>query len=260
MANDVVELSAEGALGWITINHPPANTLSAAVMTGIREGIAQHEADKDVRVIAITGNGHRFFSAGAHLPELREALDSPAAPGSLLAVGLDTVHNVEQCGKPVIAVINGVAAGGGCELALACHFRVASTKATFSQPEIKLGLVPGWGGIHRLPRIIGEGRALDWIVTGRTVSAEEAHAAGLVCQLADPDSLRPKAEELAHHLAGLPPLAIHAALRALRERSLTPDKGEAIEAAAFAEAGATADAKEGVAAFFEKRQPRFTGA
>ncbi len=260
MTNHVVECATEGALGWITINHPPANTLSAEVLTGICEAVERYDADTGVRTIAITGGGRRFFSAGAHLPALRDELVSPTQSGGLLSIGLHAMKSIEECGKPVIAVINGVAAGGGCELALACHLRLASTKATFCQPEIRLGLVPGWGGIHRLPRIIGDGRALDWILTGRTIGAQEAHAAGLVSRLVEPGSLRDKAAELGQKLASLPPVAIRVALRALRQRSLNPQQGEAFEAEAFAEVAKTFDAKEGVAAFFEKRQPEFTGA
>ena len=169
------------------------------------------------------------------------------------------MDRIEACAKPVIAAVNGVALGGGCELCLACHLRIASSNAIFGQPEINLGIIPGWGGTHRLPRLIGEGRARDWLLTGRQVSAQEALDAGLVSRVVEPAELRETALALANVLAEKPVPAMRETLALIRARGGRTEEGPALERAAFERAARSHDAHEGVQAFLEKRKPQFTG-
>ena len=243
----------------ITLNRPKANAMSVGLVTEIRQAVQELDADPSVRCILITGAGNRFFSAGADIAELQATLSDAFAEGGLLTEGLKMVAAVENSGTPVVGVVNGTAVGGGCELLLACHFRIASETAKFGQPEINLGIIPGWGGCHRLPRLIGESRALDWLATGRLVSAEEALQAGFLCKMAQPDQLMQVAGDFASRLASRAPVALRAILRCVRERGLHPERGTALEAEGFAETAATRDAAEGVAAFVEKRKPNFIG-
>ncbi|MCP4644989.1 MAG: hypothetical protein GY851_31395 [bacterium] len=254
-------LSLEYCEGYavVTIDRPKANALSLELVSEITDVIALLGADESVRAIVITGAGERFFSGGADIPTLRESLKEPFAEGGLLAAGLIMVDAIEACTKPVVAAVNGNAVGGGCELILACHFRICADTAQFGQPEINLGIIPGWGGCHRLPRLIGEARALDWLATGRMVSSQEAFEAGLVCKVTPFADVLNAAKELASLLASRPPVAMRAILRTVRERALYPDRGRTLEAEGFAEAGASEDATEGVTAFIEKRSPRFRG-
>lgn len=250
---------AEGC-GAITLNRPKANALSLELVSEIGAAVQAFIEDADVRCILITGGEGKFFSGGADIPGLGKSLKAPFAEGEPLPAGLKTMDIIENSPKPVIAAVNGIAVGGGCELTLACHFRIAADTAVFGQPEINLGIVPGWGGCHRLPRLIGEGRALDWMLTGRMVNAQEALEAGLVTKVVPLPELGNAARELAGMLAGKPSVATRAILRVVRERALQPDRGKALEAEAFAEAASSRDAAEGVSAFLEKRSPNFTGA
>jgi enoyl-CoA hydratase len=243
----------------VTLNRPKANAMSTDLVREIRRAVQDLDADPAVRCILITGTGNRFFSAGADIPELQATLPDAFAEGGLLPEGLRMVEAVEHSRTPVVGVANGTAVGGGCELLLACHFRIASETARFGQPEINLGIIPGWGGCHRLPRLIGESRALDWLVTGRLVTAEEAFQAGFLCKTAPPDQLMQEAGEFASFLASRPPVALQAILRCVRERGLHPERGATLEAEGFAEAASTKDATEGVAAYIEKRKPNFIG-
>ncbi len=244
----------------ITLNRPKANALSLGLVKELREAVQEAEANPVVRVILITGGTGKFFAAGADIPTIGGSLDDPMAEGRLLAEGLKTMNTLAACEKPVVAVVNGIALGGGCELCLACHMRIASNQAVFGQPEINLGIIPGWGGMHRLPRLIGDSRAHDWLMTARTISAEEALHAGLVCQVVAPEELLDAAKKLAATLAAKPPLAMRETLRVLRERALHPDQGPALEKAGFEIAATSRDAKEGITAFLEKRPATFTGA
>ena len=259
MSYQFVLVEKQGSSAWITLNRPKANALSLELMTEIREAVTEMEADAEVKVILLTGGAGRFFAAGADIPTIQGSLDNPMREGGLLAEGLKTVNTIEACTKPVIAVVNGVALGGGCELALACHLRIAADSAIFGQPEINLGIIPGWGGTHRLPLIVGDGRARDWLMTGRQVSAQEALDAGLVSKLVPADGLRAAAEELAAVVASKPAVAMRQTMLILRGRALHPDQGQALEAAGFEQAARSADAAEGLAAFVEKRTPNFTG-
>ncbi len=242
----------------VTLNRPKANALSLEVMTELGDAMKALDDDPDAGAIIITGGEGKFFSAGADVPTLQASLDNPFGDGLLLSTGIRTVNEIESSTTPVIAAVNGIALGGGCELCLACHMRVASDEAKFGQPEINLGIVPGWGGTHRLPRLIGEARAMDWLLTGRVVSAQEALEAGLISKMVPASSLMETAEECAKLVASKPAVAKRVTLRAVLQRALHPAQGVQLEADAFKEAAQSADAREGIAAFLEKREAKFT--
>ena len=252
-------VSAEGHTGIITLNRPKANALSLELMKELKHALDAAIADSAIRVIVITGGEGKFFAAGADIPSLQSSLSDPLAEGGMLADGLKTITTIDTSPKPIIAAVNGLALGGGCEICFACHLRIAADIAVFGQPEINLGIIPGWGGMHRLPLLIGESRARDWLLTGRQISANEAYAAGLVCKVVPPGELRAVAMELAAQLAAKPPVAMAQTLRILRERALNPSRGEELEANGFKACAASQDAIEGVAAFLEKRPARFVG-
>jgi enoyl-CoA hydratase/carnithine racemase len=243
----------------ITLDRPKVNALSAELLANVAHALDTCNSREGVRAIVITGGDSKFFCGGADIPTLKESLDAPFAPGAPLATGLDLMDRIASSTIPVIAAVNGFALGGGCELAMACHIRIASESAIFGQPEINLGIVPGWGGCHRLPRLIGESRALEWLLTGRMVSAQEAMEAGLVSKIVPGEDLAESAREMAETLAGKPPVAVRAILRAVHESALHPEAGKSLESEAFTETAASADAREGISAFMEKRSPKFRG-
>lgn len=249
----------DAAVCTITLNRPKANALSLDLMTELGTALAAAQADASVRAIIITGGEGKFFAAGADIPTLAETRHNPLVAGGLLDVGLKTINAIEASSKPVIAAVNGVALGGGCEICLACHIRIAADSALFGQPEINLGIIPGWGGTHRLPQLVGESRAREWLLTGRNIDAAEALGAGLVSKLVPHAELQQAARELAVLVASKPAVATAETLKILRERVLHPEKGQALEAEGFTRAAASNDAGEGIAAFLEKRKPSFTG-
>jgi len=259
MSYEYLLVSQEDKVLTITLNRPKANALSLELMQELGQAVSEARDDAGVRVILITGGEGKFFAAGADIPTLQATRQDPMAAGGLLAEGLKTIDLIEQCPKPVVAVVNGFALGGGCEVCLACHLRIASELAMFGQPEINLGIIPGWGGMHRLPVIIGDGKAREWLLTGRNVSAQEAYAAGLVSMVVPHENLQNAARELAGVLAGKAPVAIAETLRILRERVGAPGEGAALERAGFEVCAKSDDAGEGIAAFLEKRSPAFTG-
>ena len=259
MAFEYILVDQQEQCAILTLNRPKANALSLELMRELRQAVGDAEADPKVRVICITGGTGKFFAAGADIPSIQSSLDNPMAEGRLLAEGLKTVNAIEACTKPVMAVVNGMALGGGCEICLACHLRIAADTAVFGQPEINLGIIPGWGGTHRLPVIVGDGKAREWLLTGRNISAQEALEAGLVSKVAPAEELQTAAMELAGLLASKPPVALRETLHVVRERALHPEQGQALEAQAFERAAASQDAAEGIAAFVEKRKPEFTG-
>lgn len=259
MSYENLIVNTEEQTTTITLNRPKANALSLGLMAELKTAVEAAEADDAVRVILITGGEGRFFAAGADIPSLQASREAPLAEGSLLAEGLKTIATIEQCSKPVVAVVNGMALGGGCEVCLACDLRIAADTAIFGQPEINLGIIPGWGGMHRLPKLIGNARATDWLLTGRNVTADEALEAGLVCRVVPAAELMGAARELAATLASKPAVATAETLRILHEHALDPSRGVALEAEGFTRAAASADAAEGISAFVEKRQAKFTG-
>jgi enoyl-CoA hydratase len=211
-----------------------------------------------LRAVILTGAGEKAFCAGTDITELA-GLDEAGAR-EVSERGQALCNQIESCGVPVIAAVNGVAAGGGCELALACHLRIASANAQFSLPEIRLGINSAYGGTQRLAREIGEGRALEMMLTGRSVRTEEALLFGLINRVAPADELLAQAEGLANEIAKLAPLAVQACLEAVtRGVELPLAEGLALEAKLFASLFATDDAREGTNAFLEKRPPVFQG-
>ncbi len=253
----VLEFSGHHAT--ITLSRPKVNALSSELIAEVGRALDTSESYSGVRAIVITGGEGKFFCGGADIPALKESLDNPFGPGSPLPAGIELMERIESSAIPVIAAINGFALGGGCELAMACHVRIASDAAVFGQPEINLGIVPGWGGCHRLPRLIGESRAVEWLLTGRMVNAQEALESGLIAKVVPGEQLPEAASEMAEMLAAKPPVAVKAILRAVHERASHPEAGKSLEAEAFAECAASVDAREGIAAFLEKRAPQFQG-
>lgn len=259
MSSETVRVEHDGAVGIVTIDRPSVlNALNRATIDGLRRAMLGMQHDAGVRAVILTGAGEKAFAAGADIQEL-QAL----APNGAEAYALDGQHVfglVEHLGKPVIAAVNGFALGGGCELAMACTLRVAADTAKFGQPEVKLGLMPGFAGTQRLPRLIGKGRALDLLLTGRVVDAQEALAIGLVNRVVPAGNLAAEARALAAVLAGLAPSALRSIMEAVhRGMEMAFPEAGFLEAALFGLCFTTDDAREGTRAFLEKRAPTFTG-
>lgn len=252
-----VDVARDGAVAVVTIDRPDAlNALNVETLTDLRDRLLELAADEDARVVVLTGAGEKAFVAGADIKYMSE-LDPDQAKG-WGALGHETGRLLETMPKPTIAAVNGFALGGGCELALACDIRYASSRAKLGQPEINLGIVPGWGGTQRLAHVCGIGVAKELIYTGRTVDAEEALRIGLVNAIADP--VLEKALETAHELAGKSRLALSLA-KELCNLTLGVDYTVALasEAERFGALFSSEDAKEGLTAFVEKRAPNFVG-
>lgn len=260
MAYEFLLVEQRATATVLTLNRPKANALSLELMAEILDALHKAEADPAVRSIFITGGTGRFFAAGADIPTLQRDRENPLVAGGLLDAGLKTINAIEGCSKPVVALVNGIALGGGCEICLACHIRLAADTALFGQPEINLGIIPGWGGTHRLPQLVGESRAREWLLTARNIDAAEALQAGLVSRVVPAAELVTAGDELALVLASKPAVAMAQTLHILRERVLHPNRGQALEAEAFTVAARSQDAAEGISAFLEKRAPKFTGA
>ena len=252
--SDEVRLERQGARLVAVIDHPPANAISAAVIGGLRDAVAQAAADAAIRVLVITGAGERFFAAGADISEFPTDGRRAGAGG-----GQELTRELEALDTISLAAVNGIAFGGGCEIAMACDLRVAAPHARFGQPEINLGLIPGWGGTQRLPRLIGRGAAMPLLLTGEPVDAATALRLGLVSRLIEGDFAAGVAE-YADLLAGKAPLAVAATKRAVRAGLDAPlEQGLAAEQQAFAGLFASEDAREGITAFLEKRTPTWAG-
>ena len=247
-----VDISRDGAVATVTIDRQDAlNALDVATLTELRDRLAELAEDESAQVVVLTGAGDRAFVAGADIKYMA-GLGADAAR-EWGALGHEAARLLEEMPKPTIAAINGFALGGGCELALGCDLRYASTSARLGQPEIDLGIVPGWGGTQRLARVCGLGVAKELILTGRQVDAEEALRIGLVNAIADP--VLDHSLEVARTLAAKSPVALAVAKRLL---NLSPGALDR-EAEQFGDLFASEDAKEGLAAFAEKRAPRFSG-
>ena len=246
-------------IAFITLNRPKVlNALNAATLAELDTAIAAIREDALIRAALLTGAGEKAFAAGADIQELAQA---NGIDGRDLALrGQAIFRSIETCGKPVIACINGFALGGGCELALACTLRIASETARLGQPEVKLGLIPGYGGTQRLARLVGKGAALQMILTGEMISAAEALRIGLVNEVVAPDQLLPRAEAIARTIAGMAPLAVRYSMEAVdRGYDLPLEEGLFLEAALFGLSCGTEDKVEGTAAFLAKRPPLWKG-
>jgi enoyl-CoA hydratase len=252
-----VDVARDGAVAVVTIDRQDAlNALDVATLTALRDRLRELADDTDVRAVVLTGAGEKAFVAGADIKYM-SALD-PEQAKAWGALGHEAGRLLETMPKPAIAAVNGFALGGGCELALACDIRYASSRAKLGQPEINLGIVPGWGGTQRLARVCGIGVAKELVYTGRTVDAEEALRIGLVNAIADP--VLERALATGQELAAKSPVALGLAKR-LCNLTLGVDHAGGLETEAdeFGALFASADAKEGLAAFVEKRAPVFTG-
>ena len=259
MPFDNLLLEQDGAVAVVTVNRPKVlNALNAATIAELGRVFADLKANDSVRVVMLTGAGEKSFVAGADIGEL--AAQSAASAQVVARSGQAVFALIEQLGKPVIAAVNGFALGGGCELAMACTLRLAADTARFGQPEVNLGLIPGYAGTQRLPRLVGKGVALDLLLTGRMVKADEALAIGLVNRVVPASELMTAARALAVELAGKPPRSLEYILTAVnRGVDLTLEAGTDLEAALFGVVSSTSDMREGTSAFLEKRPATFTG-
>ncbi|MCK4546720.1 MAG: enoyl-CoA hydratase/isomerase family protein [Candidatus Eisenbacteria sp.] len=252
-------IEKKGNLAVVIINQPKVlNALNRKTIQEITEAMTALGDDNGVRVVILTGAGEKSFVAGADISELAK-LD-PLSAQETARFGQRMTRVIESMGKPVIAAVNGFALGGGCELAMACTLRIASERAKFGQPEVKLGLIPGYGGTQRLARLVGCGRALEMILAGDPIPAAEAHRIGLVNRVVPPEALMEEAEKLAAAIASVGPVAVRLAMEAVYGGyGLTLGDGLEWEAGLFGLVLATEDAKEGLSAFLEKRPAEFKG-
>jgi enoyl-CoA hydratase len=250
-----IGLETRESVAFITLNRPKVlNALNAATLQELQNAIDLIREDASIRAVILTGAGEKAFAAGADIQELAQV---SAVEGRELALrGQAVFRALETCGKPVIACINGFALGGGCELALACHLRIASENAKFGQPEVKLGLIPGYGGTQRLPRLVGKGFALHMILTGEMISAGDALRMGLVNEVVAADQLLARGEAVARTIASMAPLAIRYCMEAVDGGYDLPlGQGLTLEADLFGHCCGTADKAEGTAAFLARRAP-----
>jgi enoyl-CoA hydratase/carnithine racemase len=249
----------KGAIGYVTVNRPKVlNALNTPTWKDLRTAFEDARDDATVRGVILTGAGDKAFIAGADIGELAHVAAFEAEQSSRFGQGvLDLIENL---GKPVIAAVNGFALGGGCETAMACSIRIAAETAKFGQPEVALGLLPGGGGTQRLPRLVGRGRALQLILSGEMISAQEAHRIGLVNEIVAATGLIARAEAILKKIAANAPIAVKLSLEAVNKGLETSQvEGLALEASYFGLCAATEDKKEGTTAFLEKRAPQFHG-
>lgn len=243
----------------VTINRERAlNALNKETIAELQSAFDEYQSDSAIRCVIVTGAGSKSFVAGADIAELSE-LDQEGGE-TLSRNGLKLMQTIQDFPWPVIAAINGFALGGGCELALACDIRLASTKARLGQPEVSLGLIPGYGGTQRLARIVGRGKAMQLILSGATIRADEAYRIGLVDEICEPEELMDKAQAMADEIASKGPLAIKKAKECINGGlEMTLAEGCQLEMKKFGEVCGTSDKTEGTKAFMEKRKPDFKG-
>jgi enoyl-CoA hydratase len=254
-----VKLEKKNAIAYVTIDRPKVlNALNMATMQELWQVFSELKDDRQVRAVILTGGGEKAFVAGADINEL--AKNDPVQAKAYTHKGQATLDLIENLGKPVIACINGFALGGGCEIAMACTMRLASENAKLGQPEVKLGIIPGYGGTQRLPRLVGVGLAMQILLTGEMITAQEAHRIGLVNEVMPAERLVPRAEEIAQKIAAMAPLAIQYCMEAVNQgMNMTLAEGLFLEATLFGLCCATEDKKEGTTAFLEKRAANFQG-
>ncbi len=254
-----IEVAREGRLATVTVNRPEKlNALTRATIDELRAAFEELGADAEVGGVILTGAGAKAFVAGADIGELNDL--GPVAAREHALHGQALCRTIETLGKPVVAAVQGFALGGGCELAMACTLRVAGEKARFGQPEVKLGLIPGFGGTQRLGRLVGRGPALELLLTGEMIDAREAHRLGLVNRVVPQDQVMAEARTLLASILERAPLAVRYILEATHQGLELPlEDGLRLEANLFAVTFATEDKLEGTRAFLEKRPPAFRG-
>jgi enoyl-CoA hydratase/carnithine racemase len=247
------------AIAYVTVNRPKLlNALNTPTWKDLQTAFEDAQNDAKVRGVILTGAGNKAFIAGADISELAHVAAFEAEQSSRF--GQEVLDLIENLGKPVIAAVNGFALGGGCETAMACTIRIAVDTAKFGQPEVTLGLVPGGGGTQRLPRLVGKGRAMQLILSGEMISAQEAYRIGLVNEIVQPTDLIPRAEAILKKVASNAPIAVKLALEAANKGlEMGQSEGLLLEASYFGLCAATEDKKEGTTAFLEKRAPQFQG-
>jgi enoyl-CoA hydratase len=246
-------------IAFITFNRPKVlNALNRQTVEELRDALLNAKNDDEVRVLILTGSGEKSFVAGADIGEL--AQQTPVRGKEFSLFGQSVFHLLETMGKPSICAINGFALGGGCELALSCTIRIASSSAKLGQPEVKLGIIPGYGGTQRLARLCGKGLAHELCLTGEMITAEEAMRVGLVNHVYEPAELLPAAEALAKKIIANAPIAVKYAIEAIeRGIEMPQEEGLFLEATLFGLSCATEDMREGTKAFLEKRAAKFEG-
>ena len=256
-AGSMLACHRDGAVATVTIHHPPANTLTPELLAELSQLFETFANDDAIKVVVLTGMG-RFFIAGADIRLLASIVSSEGGE-SIARQGQAILNRIESLEKPVIAAINGVCLGGGLELAMCCHIRLVAEGSRLGQPEINLGIMPGFGGTQRLPRIVGQTKAMELILTADPISAQEAKLIGLVSQVIPPEDLLHQAQGLARKLAAKSLPGLRASMRAVRHGAdMSLAEGLALEARLFGGLCETDDKREGLAAFLEKRQPHFT--
>jgi enoyl-CoA hydratase len=253
-----IQLSSEGAITTITLNRESKlNALNKETISELKDAFQEIMDDKDIRGVLITGAGEKAFAAGADISEFTDLSEMHAR--KFAEEGQEVFQMIENCHTPVVAVVNGFALGGGCELAMACHMRIATGNAKFGQPEVNLGLIPGYGGTQRLTQLIGKGRAFELIMSARQIDAETAKTYGLVNDVAPTkEEAMDKAKDLLNTIAGKAPIAVGLVVDCVNA-VYTSDDGYQIESNAFSRCFGTSDFKEGVDAFLSKRKADFKG-
>jgi enoyl-CoA hydratase/carnithine racemase len=259
MTFENILLEKKNSIAYITINRPKVlNALNSSTMEELRTAFTEIKNDAGIRVALLTGTGEKAFIAGADIGEL--AKQDPVSGKEYTHRGQSVLDLIENLGKPVIACINGFALGGGCEIAMACTMRLASENAKLGQPEVKLGIIPGYGGTQRLPRLVGKGIAMQLILAGEMITAQEAHRIGLVNEVTAPADLIPRAEAIAQKIIANAPLAVQYAMEAVNKgMEMGLAEGLYLEATLFGLSCATEDKREGTSAFLEKRPAQFKG-
>jgi enoyl-CoA hydratase/carnithine racemase len=255
-----IRYTIEDRVATLVIDHPPANALNKQTITELDGAMDELLANADVKVILITGGGQMAFVAGADIGEINALVKAQDAAGAqaMIELGQGVFTKIENAHKPVIAAINGFCLGGGLELAMACHIRICGDRVRLGQPEINLGIIPGWGGTQRLPRLISKGKAIEVILSGDQITAQEAKALGLVNLVVPGDAVLRQAKGLASKLASKSAVAMAAALKAISTgQGLPVVEGLTKERDQFVTLSGSEDTREGVSAFLEKRQPQF---
>jgi enoyl-CoA hydratase len=259
MPYENILVERDGAIATVTVNRPKVmNALNQQTLSELAHAFDELKIDEAARLVIVTGSGDKAFVAGADINELAKMQAMEAKDKAFF--GQQVFARLERLGKPSIAMINGYALGGGCELALACTLRTASTNAKLGLPEVSLGIIPGYGGTQRLARIAGPGVAREWVLTGDMFGADEAHRVGVVNRLFAPEELKAGTTKLAQSILSRGPVAVRLALETIsRGLNMSQTEGEIIESDMFGLASTTADMREGMAAFLEKRKPNFQG-